>query len=68
MNRWLGVLLARLRPARGRHTQVPGTASDDTVVFPRITDAEGVSPSDLTMLDCPPLMPRPYVKPPDDPD
>jgi hypothetical protein len=67
--RRLRLILARIWPGRGQHCRIPGEASDDTVIFPRITDGilprpastGEVSPSNITLLDLAPPMARPYV-------
>lgn len=69
--RAIAALLARIRPARGRHVQIP---SEDTVVFPGIPPDPGtagppVSPSMMTVFDVAPVRARPYAQEriPDDP-
>lgn len=59
--RWYA-LLARVFPGRGRHQQLPG--ADDTMAFPKVPAWDDtVPPAEVTQVDLPPPLDRPYVDP-----
>ena len=65
MNRLLAALAARLFPHRGRHQRLPDP--DDTADMPVVpVRDDGPSPGEVTRLDIPPALDRPYVRPGDE--